>query len=74
MRSAGGALTRALTVRARDEHRPLPGAVLLFSPYADATLTHPDIPDIPVIEPRDPMLGSEGLCWTVRPPTVARRP
>ncbi|MFE6527582.1 alpha/beta hydrolase fold domain-containing protein [Streptomyces rochei] len=61
--SAGGALTMALTVRARDEHRPLPGAVLLFSPYADATLTHPDIP---VIEPRDPMLGSEGLRWAVR--------
>ncbi|MFE0978680.1 alpha/beta hydrolase fold domain-containing protein [Streptomyces rochei] len=61
--SAGGALAMALTIRARDEHRPLPGAVLLFSPYADATLTHPDIP---VIEPRDPMLGSEGLRWAVR--------
>ncbi|MBQ0885628.1 alpha/beta hydrolase fold domain-containing protein [Streptomyces sp. RM72] len=49
--SAGGALATALTIRARDERRPLPDAVLLFSPCADATLTNPDIP---VSEPRDP--------------------
>ncbi|MGW9325881.1 alpha/beta hydrolase fold domain-containing protein [Streptomyces koyangensis] len=61
--SAGGALAMALTIRARDEHCPLPGAVLLFSPCADATLTNPEIP---VIEPRDPMLGSEGARWAMR--------
>ncbi|MFZ3565947.1 alpha/beta hydrolase fold domain-containing protein [Streptomyces sp. BH097] len=61
--SAGGSLAMALTIRARDEHRPLPDAVLLFSPCADATLTNPDIP---AIEPRDPMVGSEGARWAMR--------
>ncbi|MFE0872554.1 hypothetical protein [Streptomyces rochei] len=53
----------ALTIRARDEHRPLPAAVLLFSPCPDATLTNPDIPGI---EPRDPMVGREGALWAMR--------
>ncbi|MEV8243560.1 MULTISPECIES: alpha/beta hydrolase fold domain-containing protein [Streptomyces] len=61
--SGGGALAMALVIRARDEHLPLPDAVLLFSPCADATLTNPDIP---VIEPRDPMLGREGALWAMR--------
>ncbi|WP_254709282.1 alpha/beta hydrolase fold domain-containing protein [Streptomyces sp. SGAir0924] len=62
-RFRGGALAMALVIRARDEHLPLPDAVLLFSPCADATLTNPDIP---VIEPRDPMLGREGALWAMR--------
>ncbi len=61
--SAGGSLAMALTLRARDEHRPLPAAVLLFSPCADATLANPDIP---VIEPRDPMVGRDGALWAMR--------
>ncbi|MFI2031268.1 alpha/beta hydrolase fold domain-containing protein [Streptomyces buecherae] len=61
--SAGGSLAMALTLRARDEHRPPPATVLLFSPCADATLTNPDIP---VIEPRDPMVGRDGALWAMR--------
>ncbi|MFE7484971.1 alpha/beta hydrolase fold domain-containing protein [Streptomyces sp. NPDC057552] len=61
--SAGGALAMALTIRARDEHRPPPAAVLLFSPWTDATLTNPAIPGI---EQRDFMLGTQGLRWAAR--------
>lgn len=61
--SAGGALAMACTLRARDEHRTAPAAVLLFSPWVDASMTNPAIADI---EPRDPMLGSAGLVWAAK--------
>lgn len=58
--SAGAAIVMACTLRARDEQRTAPAAVLLFSPWVDASMTNPDIA---AIERRDPMLGSEGLRW-----------
>lgn len=58
--SAGGAITLTTTVRARDEHLVRPAAVLLFSPWVEATMTNPAIADI---EPHDPMLGPAGLRW-----------
>lgn len=58
--SAGAAIAMACTLRARDDHRTAPAAVLLFSPWVDASMTNPDIARI---EHHDPMLGSEGLRW-----------
>lgn len=58
--SAGAAIVMACTIRARDEQRTSPAAVLLFSPWVDASMTNPDIA---AIEHRDPMLGSDGLRW-----------
>jgi acetyl esterase/lipase len=58
--SAGGGLTMASAARARDSGRNLPAALLLFSPWVDASMTNPKIRPI---EPRDPILASAGLLW-----------
>lgn len=56
--SAGGNLALTQTLHYRDLGLPLPGRLLLFSPWLDLTLTHPDIA---TIEPHDPMLARPGL-------------
>lgn len=61
--SAGAAISMAMTMRARDEERPSPSAVLLFSPWTDATMTNPEIA---ALEPGDPMLGRSGLIWSAQ--------
>ena len=53
----------ACTFRARDEGHTAPAAVLLFSPWVDASMTNPDIA---AIARHDPMLGSGGLIWAAQ--------
>lgn len=55
--SAGGNLALTQALHYRDRHLPLPGRVMLFSPWLDLTLTHPDVASI---EPQDPMLARPG--------------
>ena len=63
--SAGGALALVLARRLAAEHGAPPDGVVLLSPWLDATLGQPDVPDL---EPTDPMLAESGLraagrCW-----------
>jgi len=56
--SAGGALALVAAMRERDAGRPVPDAVVLFSPWVDALL---DSPAVAEVAPFDPMLGRDGL-------------
>ena len=56
--SAGGGLALCLTMRLRDEGLPLPGRVLLFSPWLDLSVSSPEIPRL---ARRDPVLAPWGL-------------
>ena len=56
--SSGGGISLALAQRLREEGREQPGHIILLSPWLDATLSNPDIPEFDRI---DPFLGVEGL-------------
>ncbi|KQO47102.1 MULTISPECIES: alpha/beta hydrolase fold domain-containing protein [unclassified Frigoribacterium] len=56
--SAGGALALVAAMRERDAGRPVPDALVLFSPWVDALL---DSPAVDEVAPLDPMLGRDGL-------------
>lgn len=55
--SAGGGFCLAQAMRYRDAGLPLPARVILFSPWVDLGLTHPDTP---ALEPRDPIQSVSG--------------
>ncbi len=55
--SAGGGMALALAQLARDSGRPLPGRLVLLSPFLDAS---GDNPGIDALEPLDPMLSKPG--------------
>jgi acetyl esterase/lipase len=57
--SSGGGMTLALSEQLRDEGRPLPAALVLFSPWLDVTMSDPAQPKLDQI---DRMLSIEGLC------------
>lgn len=61
--SAGAAIATACASRARDHGRQLPTAIILFSPWVDASMTNPAIAGI---ESTDPMLGRGGLVWAAQ--------
>ena len=56
--SAGGGLALGQTYQFRDLGLPLPGRLVLFSPWLDLAMTNPGIP---AIEPRDVMLSTARL-------------
>ena len=56
--SSGGGISLALAQRLRDDGLDQPGHVILLSPWLDATLSNPEIPEFDKI---DPFLGVEGL-------------
>ncbi len=56
--SAGGGLTLALTQRLRDAGRPLPAALVLFSPWLDITVSGSDQPPLAEL---DTMLNIDDL-------------
>ncbi|WP_181790660.1 alpha/beta hydrolase [Myxococcus llanfairpwllgwyngyllgogerychwyrndrobwllllantysiliogogogochensis] len=56
--SAGGGLALGQTFHFRDLGLPLPGRLILFSPWLDLAMTNPGIP---AIEPRDVMLSTARL-------------
>jgi acetyl esterase/lipase len=63
--SAGGGFTLALAQQLRDQGRPLPAALVMFSPWLDATLSDPAQIEL---DQRDPMLSiaalrTIGLWW-----------
>jgi monoterpene epsilon-lactone hydrolase len=56
--SAGGGITLALAEQMRDQGKPLPAALVLFSPWLDVTMSDPDQPRLDKI---DHILSIEGL-------------
>ena len=56
--SSGGGISLALAQRLREEGGEQPRQIILLSPWLDATLSNPDIPEFDRI---DPFLGVEGL-------------
>ncbi len=56
--SSGGGISLALAQRLREDGLQQPGHVILLSPWLDATLSNPGIPEFDKI---DPFLGVEGL-------------
>ena len=56
--SAGGGLATALALKLRGEGLPQPDLVLLICPFLDADLSNPEIPSV---EPADPLLSAPGL-------------
>lgn len=56
--SAGGALALVAAMRERDAGRPVPDALVLFSPWVDALLDSAEVEEVARI---DPMLGRDGL-------------
>lgn len=56
--SAGGGFALALAQLMRNENLPLPGQVILLSPWLDLSLSNPEIKDI---DPSDFFLDVEGL-------------
>ncbi len=56
--SSGGGISLALAQRLREDGHPQPGRIVLLSPWLDATLSNPEIPEFDKI---DPFLGVEGL-------------
>jgi acetyl esterase/lipase len=56
--SAGGGLALAATMKQRDDGRAVPGKLVLFSPWLDLALTHPDIA---ALEKKDRVLGRSGV-------------
>ncbi|WP_274571136.1 alpha/beta hydrolase fold domain-containing protein [Neisseria leonii] len=58
--SAGGNLSLVLAIALRNQNKPLPKAVFLFSPALNWTLDNPNISEV---APHDPMLAKDGLAW-----------
>lgn len=56
--SAGGGLALGQAIALRDQGLPLPGRLVLFSPWLDLTLSNPEIP---AIDPADAMLNAGAL-------------
>lgn len=56
--SSGGGISLALAQRLREDGHPQPGRIVLLSPWLDATMSNPEIPEFDKI---DPFLGVEGL-------------
>ena len=56
--SAGGGIALAVTMALRDDARPMPGSLVLFSPWLDVTLSDPEQR---ALAPRDPILAPPGL-------------
>ncbi|WP_369026064.1 alpha/beta hydrolase [Qipengyuania sp. RANM35] len=56
--SAGGGMSLALAQIIRDDDGPLPGSLVLFSPWLDATASEPEQKEI---EKRDRMIAVSGL-------------
>lgn len=56
--SSGGGISLALAQRLREDGLDQPGQIILLSPWLDATLSHPDVPEIDKL---DPFMGVEGL-------------
>ncbi|WP_426519562.1 alpha/beta hydrolase [Diaminobutyricibacter sp. McL0618] len=56
--SCGGALSVGQAIRCRHEDLPAPAALILFSPWVDASMSNPGIA---AIEKRDSMLAPAGL-------------
>jgi len=56
--SAGGGLALALAMQVRDLEMRAPEKLILFSPWLDVTMTHPDIPQA---DARDLILNLESL-------------
>lgn len=69
--SAGGALVLAMAQRLRDTGAAPPARVVCLSPWLDATLGDPEVPDL---EPTDPMLAESGLRAAGRAWAGARDP
>jgi acetyl esterase/lipase len=59
--SSGGGISLALAQRLREDGLAQPGRVILLSPWLDATLSNPEIPEFDKI---DPFLGVEGLQYS----------
>jgi acetyl esterase/lipase len=59
--SSGGGISLALAQRLREDGHDQPGRVILLSPWLDATLSNPEIPEFDKI---DPFLGVEGLKYS----------
>ncbi|UXZ05247.1 alpha/beta hydrolase [Moraxella nasicaprae] len=58
--SAGAGFSLAFTIYLRNQHKPLPKSVFLFSPWLDVTMTNPGIK---ALEKDDIMLAADGLIW-----------
>jgi len=58
--SAGGGFTLGLAEQLRDEGRPLPGGLILYSPWLNLVR---DNPAQAALEDRDPGLARAGLVW-----------
>ena len=56
--SSGGGISLAIAQRLREAGLPQPGAVIMLSPWLDATLSNPQIASVDRI---DPFLGVQGL-------------
>ncbi|WP_394260953.1 alpha/beta hydrolase fold domain-containing protein [Moraxella boevrei] len=61
--SAGGGFSLALSIYLRNQNKPLPKSIFLFSPWLDVTMSNPKINEL---QKDDIMLGSEGLIWCGR--------
>lgn len=61
--SAGGALSLYLAQRLRSQDRPQPHRIVLISPWLDAQV---DDPEIPELDPHDPFLSPVGLREAIR--------
>ena len=56
--SAGGSYALSLAIQARDALLPLPGNIVMFSPWVDMTMSNPEIP---YYESIDPMIVTYGV-------------
>lgn len=56
--SAGGGLALSMSMKLRDEEKPLPSKIVLLSPWLDVTMDNPLIPEV---EDLDQMLAVSGL-------------
>ena len=73
--SAGGGLAVTMTLRARTEGRPLPGALLLLSPWVDLAATGPSLATnrgTDVLFGGDTPMNIDGLLAMYLPPRVER--
>lgn len=56
--SSGGGISLALAQRLREDGLPQPAHIILLSPWLDATVSNPDIPEV---DKTDPFMGVRGL-------------
>ena len=56
--SAGGGLALGFSQQLRSENQPLPGQIILLSPWLDIALSNPEIPDL---DRKEKLLGISGL-------------